>query len=73
VGTGGPMHLCACVSEEGGDGEDVVSQEPNRRHIYECRCDEKLKNKVLKKFPEFFVVSEFCLLCCFWNCCSLLI
>jgi hypothetical protein len=55
------MHLCTCVSEEGGDGEsaealsllnvsklfyyETINRELNKRLMYECRCDERLKTK----------------------------
>jgi hypothetical protein len=29
VGLRDPMHLCTCVSEEGGDGEDAGSEAPS--------------------------------------------
>ena len=45
-----PMHLCTCVSEEGGEGlvrvaffETLGSK---TKTIYGCRCDESLKTKV---------------------------
>ena len=31
------MHLCTCVSEEGGDGEDVCSETPSLL-LYTLRC-----------------------------------
>jgi hypothetical protein len=54
------MHLCANVSEEGGDGEGVGSEAPPRlsytlrkrelkiRLMNEGRCDERLKARVEK-------------------------
>ena len=51
------MYLCTSVNEEGGYGEGTDSEETscvyyesikrklNKRLIYECRCDERIKVK----------------------------